>query len=345
MTDRQLATLNRRTLLQWGGLALAEAASGLSTAAWGQGSLRKLNVQIDYLETIDYSGFFAAQQQGYANQLGVDLVVVPGGPQIDAIQSVAGGSAPVGTTPTLGRVALARAAGVPVKAIATICQKNPAGLISLAKAPIRQPKDAIGKRIGLQAAARAAWAQVAAVNGIKEDQVTTVPVSFDPTPLLSGQVDGFWGTQVNQQLALKLRGIETTMMLRADIGCPEFFLVLFAMEDFIAKERDLIVRWLKASIRGTQYWRANPDKMAEFVVSRAPALKMNLAHVKAQAVAELDFVAPPGSSMRLMEIDPAQATKAISQLADIGQLTKPMKLSDVFDPSLLEAAYGGLRAL
>src|SRR5438045_2455754 len=84
--------------------------------------------------------------------------------------------------------------------------------------PIPTPtaKDAVGKKIGLQSGARGPWATILSLSGLKESDMTIVPVQFDPTPLVQGQVDGFWAFAFNQPLVLQAQGLDTVFMTAFD---------------------------------------------------------------------------------------------------------------------------------
>jgi ABC-type nitrate/sulfonate/bicarbonate transport system substrate-binding protein len=200
----------------------------------------------------------------------------------------------------------------------------------------------VGKRIGLQGGARLPWSIILAANGLSEDQMTIVPVAGDVTPLVSKQVDGFWGTAVNQHIALEQRGIPNHIMTRSEAGAPEHFGVLFAMEDALGQRRDDIVNWLQAVIEGERYYMANTDEVAEYIVTRSPALQLDPAQQKAQVAAEAGFVNVPGKDLPLLRIDAEGAAKAIGQLAGQGQLPADVGLEDILVDDLLDEAYARL---
>ena len=164
------------------------------TAAPTAMPIEDVSIQLDWIETIGWGPFFAAEQQGYATEVGLKQIFIPGGPQVDPLQAIAGGSAPIGITGGLNQLVLARSNGLPLKGFGAMTQRLPFGLISLSDNPITTPQDAIGKRVGLQTGARSTWALILAANNMTEDQMTIVSVGVDPTPLVNGEVDGYWGT-------------------------------------------------------------------------------------------------------------------------------------------------------
>ncbi|MCZ4142775.1 myristoyl transferase, partial [Escherichia coli] len=73
-------------------------------------------------------GLYAAKEQGYYNEAGLDMTIQAGGPQVSPTQIVASGKAQFGLA-TADQLLVAREEGIPLVAIATIFQKSPQGLM------------------------------------------------------------------------------------------------------------------------------------------------------------------------------------------------------------------------
>ena len=112
------------------------------------------------MQNVEFAGSIAADTQGYLKNVNVTQELLAFGPNVQPVTVVAGGSALAGVIGGADTFLKARASGIPVVAIGTMYQKAPSGLLSLAKNPIRTPKDAVGKKIGLQTGARGPWATI-----------------------------------------------------------------------------------------------------------------------------------------------------------------------------------------
>src|SRR5215217_1294710 len=123
------ALTRRHFMALAGGGVLAAGSFGRVLA---QSEAVDLTVQLNWLETADFAPAFAAELKGFDVARGVRQTFNPGGPQVDPIQSVAGGAAPVGIVASVGQAALARANGIPLKILAAFNRSSPIGLISLA---------------------------------------------------------------------------------------------------------------------------------------------------------------------------------------------------------------------
>jgi NitT/TauT family transport system substrate-binding protein len=327
---------NRRQMLALGGAgAVLAATGGLARAQQAV----DFPVQLNWIETGDFAALFAAEQQGFDVAHGIKQSFVPGGPQVDPVQSVAGGTALVGLGGAITQCALARANGIPVKVIGAVFRSSPVGIISLAANPIKTPQDAVGKRIGLQGGARLPWSIILKEAGLSEDQMTIVPVAGDITPLVSGQIDGYWGTAVNQHITLKLQGIDNHIMTRNTIGAPEHFLTIFAMESTLAERGDDVVAWLKALMEGQQYVIDHPAEAAAYVVERSPSLQLNPEQQRQQVAGSLEFIQPAGRDLPLLEVDMEGAQIALDQISAMDMLPTPITLDDLVDTSFVERAH------
>ena len=112
---------------------------------------------------------------------------------------------------------LARSAGIPVKCIAAGYQQHPFTYFSLAKDPIRTPKDMIGKTIATQPTAKILLKALLAKNGIAASDVKVVNMGGDMNQLLTGQASAVTGWLTNAN-ALKILGPDRVDMKLWDAG-------------------------------------------------------------------------------------------------------------------------------
>src|SRR5258706_1766347 len=114
----------------------------------------KTPVSIHLAWTHEYSSasFYAAEKNGHFAAQNLDVRLDVGGfsskGYIDPIAQVVNGTVDFGVT---GATAIiqARAQGQPVVGIATILQRSPLAILSLANSGIRRPQDLIGRRVAV----------------------------------------------------------------------------------------------------------------------------------------------------------------------------------------------------
>lgn len=131
----------------WIMLAMAEPVRAEAEAA--QVHLRTVRVQLKWQHQFQFAGFYAAIEQGYFRDAGLDVRLIEGGPDIDPSKVVTEGRADfgVGTSSLI----LDRAKGLPVVALAAILQHSPFVLAVRPDAGIDSPKDLQGHSLMLEA--------------------------------------------------------------------------------------------------------------------------------------------------------------------------------------------------
>src|SRR4029079_4595388 len=103
--------------------------------------------------------------------------------------------------------------GAPIKIIGAQYQKNPIGVVSLAKNNINEPKDLIGKTLASPSQNFLTVDAMLKMNDIPQDAVKVVPYQFDPTPLIKGEVDATIDFVLNVPYAIKEAGEEPSSFL------------------------------------------------------------------------------------------------------------------------------------
>ncbi|MSZ78164.1 MAG: ABC transporter substrate-binding protein [Actinobacteria bacterium] len=239
------------------------SATGASADAGGA----DLTVQLSWIKNAEFAGEFMADTNGYYTDAGFGKVTLNAGP--GATESlVLSGDADFGLTNavTVGQVVAEEDA--PLKIIGTTYQKNPFTILSLADGGnILTPEDLIGKRIGVQAGGNETlFDALLAANGIDPDDVTKVPVEYDPAPLINGDVDGFLAYVTNESIIVESEGYPVSNLLFADNGLPFVAESIVATDQTIAEKPELVKAFLKAEIQGWKDACADVEEGARLAV-------------------------------------------------------------------------------
>ncbi|MGO7830520.1 ABC transporter substrate-binding protein, partial [Rhizobium johnstonii] len=84
-----------------------------------------VKMKLGWLVSNGVIGEVVAQKKGLFKEKGVEMEIVPGGPNVDGVAGVAAGQSTLGQISSSPSVMLARSAGIPVKAFLAGYQKNP----------------------------------------------------------------------------------------------------------------------------------------------------------------------------------------------------------------------------
>ena len=269
MTHRDIS---RRSVVQGLGAAagLASAGSFLSVGP-ARAADFKIRMQLGWLASNGILGEVMADKMGYFAEEGLELEIVPGGPNIDGVASVASGAnnfASISSSPSL---MLARSAGLPIKCVAAGYQKHPFTYFSLTGNPIRTPKDMVGKKIGTQGTAQILLRALLAKNGISEDDVEVVVMGSDMAALKAGQVDAVTGWQTNVG-ALSVLGDERVDLMLWDAGIQLYANPYYTTDSVLGEHGDKITAAIRAIARGWGAVHADPEAGVNALVERYPNL-------------------------------------------------------------------------
>jgi ABC-type nitrate/sulfonate/bicarbonate transport system substrate-binding protein len=250
-------------LLGTGGMSAFLAACGSSSkpassstpTSSGAKDLGQLTFQLSWIKNVEFAGEYIADTNGYYTDAGFSKVtLLSGGPGVAQDSIVAAGKALVCiSAPDITSSAIKN--GAPLVTIGAQYQKNPFCVMSAASKPINTPADMAGKKIGVQATNEAVWNAFLKANKIDPGSITKVPVQFDPTPLTTGEVDGWFSFVTNEPNDLKFnKKFDTATFLLADYGYPLVSETYVVTKDTLSKNRDKVKALLVADIKG---WHEN----------------------------------------------------------------------------------------
>jgi ABC-type nitrate/sulfonate/bicarbonate transport system substrate-binding protein len=144
--------------------------------------------------------------------------------------------------------------GAKFKIIGAQYQKNPIGIVSLAKNPIKTPQDLIGKTLAVPPVNVISVEAMLKLSGVDKAQVNIVPYAYDPTPLIAGEIDASLDFTTNVPYTIKTKGEEATSFLLYDFGYTTYNDTVVVTEETLKTKRKELVAWLRASRKG---WEEN----------------------------------------------------------------------------------------
>ncbi len=270
---KTIPEMDRRQFLQGMGAAAGLAATGtFLTVAPAKADTFTIRLQLGWLASNGIMGEVAADKLGYFAEEGLALEIVPGGPNIDGVASVASGANNFGSISSSPSLMLARSAGIPIKCVAAGYQQHPFTYFSLAdKGNVRTPQDLIGKKVATQGTARILLRALLAKNGISEDQVEVSVMGGDMGPLLTGQVDVATGWKTNVG-ALSVLGEGRVDMTLWDSGIQLYANPYYTTDEMLAEHGDKIAGAIRAISRGWGWVHGNPEGGVDALVERYPNL-------------------------------------------------------------------------
>jgi NitT/TauT family transport system substrate-binding protein len=233
--------------------------------------LEEVTVQLQWTHQAEFAGFYAADQNGYYTEEGLKVTFLAGGPEVDNLAAIIGGQAQFGTA-TADQLMVSRAGGQPLKAIAVVYRRSPTVFYTLPDSGITGPQEFAGKTIRVPSTIVATLHAMTARVGVSPDQYTEVNLPSDDAMFLTGEVPVWGGYLTVMAVSLQQAGYYPNLIYPDDYGVHFCGDVIVTTDDLIANHPDLLLRFLRASLRGWQWAIENPAEAGPLALKYDPAL-------------------------------------------------------------------------
>lgn len=127
--------------------------SALTPAFAADKPLFKITVQLDWVAEPEHGGFYQAQARGFFKEEGLDVILIPGGPNAFVMPKISTRQADIGQADSTSTL-LQQAEGLPIVQFAAVFQDDPSGLLVNAASAVQKFEDLQGKTV----IARPEWA-------------------------------------------------------------------------------------------------------------------------------------------------------------------------------------------
>ncbi|CAN7671005.1 ABC transporter substrate-binding protein [Phyllobacterium sp. LjRoot231] len=230
-----------------------------------------ISLRLPWLLNVQSAGYVIAKEKGFYQDAGLNVDIMPGGPNLNSTALVASGANTFGTN-DVGQILLGVANGMDIVMVGACFQRHPAGVISLEKSAIKTPADLIGKTLAYNEGGP--WTMTKAMlakAGVPLDKLKLV-VSPSTELLVNGSVDAKTDFVINEAVALDLQGHKTSALLPSDFGIDTYAEVIFAARQTVEENPDLVKRFVAATQRGYDYAYAHKDETVKAVVALSSQL-------------------------------------------------------------------------
>lgn len=313
------------------------SASSASTSA----PLEKITLQLKWLPQSQFMGYYVAKEKGYYQEQGIDIEILPGGSDIIPEQQVYNGVADIGVT-WVSSLMKYQDQGWGLTEAAQIFQKSALLLVSKAKSGIKTPADLKDKKIGSWFGGNEyeLFALIESAGLDREKDLKLVQQDYTMDQLINDEVDAASAMTYNEYGLLLEAGIPESDLSKLDMNDQGVAMLedcLFVNSEWLSKNEDLMVRFLKASIKGWAEACSDPEAAGNVVFNVDKSVSLEHQVYMAKEVAKL--VVPEGfDAANIGLID----SNAIKQTADYalkyGLLTKAADLTKCANPKYWEQA-------
>ncbi|MEM9009939.1 MAG: ABC transporter substrate-binding protein [Pseudomonadota bacterium] len=252
--------------------AVVGALSLTAAPAMAQDEVR---LQLQWVTQAQFAGYYVALDNGYYEEEGLDVTILPGGPDIAPPQVLAGGGADVMLNWMPSALA-AREKGLPVVNIAQPFKSSGLMLTCWKDTGITSPEDFRGRTIGVWFFGNEypflSWmSQLGIPTDGGEEGVTVLKQGFNVDPLLQRQADCISTMTYNEYWQVIDAGVSPDELITfkyEDQGVATLEDGIYVLEERLEDPEfvDAMARFVRASMRGWKWAEENPDDAALIVL-------------------------------------------------------------------------------
>lgn len=268
-------------------LALAGCSSSGSDDSTdsASGELTPVTLQLQWFAQAQFAGYYAALDQGYYEDEGLDVTILEGGADIVPQDVLSGGDADYAIS-WVPKVLGSIEQGAEITDVAQIFERSATTQISMKDKNITTAADLEGKKVGSWGYGNE-WELFAGMQkaGVDASKIDLVQQAFDMNGFLAGDIDAAQAMTYNEYAQV----LESVNPATGELFTPDDLNVIDWNKEGTAMLQDAIwadsakladddayadqtVKFIKASIKGWIYAKDNPEEAAAIVTAAGSTL-------------------------------------------------------------------------
>jgi NitT/TauT family transport system substrate-binding protein len=248
-----------------GGLAIL---LGLQASASAETALDKVSFGTNWVAEAEHGGFFQAVADGTYKAYGLDVTIVPGGPNVNNRTLLIAGKLDFFMTANTLQSFDAVAHEVPVVAIAAIFQKDPQVFLAHPESGVTRLEDLKKLTLFVSKEGVASYFQwLKSEHGFSEAKIK--PYTFNPQPFLVDQKSAMQGYVTSEPFVVEQKAkFKPTVLLLADYGFDGYSTLIETRREMAEKKPDLVQRFVDASIIGWYNYLYGDNKPGNAMINQ-----------------------------------------------------------------------------
>ncbi|WP_178861572.1 diguanylate cyclase domain-containing protein [Thiomicrorhabdus cannonii] len=259
-----------------------------SYASAASAELTPVKLQLKWHHQFQFAGYYAALEQGYYRDAGLDVTLLEAQAGKDPIRTVLSGEAQFGVGTS--ELMLNAYHGDPVVVLAAIMQHSPLALAVLKTSGISNIHQLASQALMIEPNSSELFAYFKN-EGIQTERLKLVPHSLQTQDLLEGRVKGMSVYSTDETFGFDSNGIEYTLFSPSMSGIDFYGDNLFTTQTLFDRNPELVARFRQASLDGWKYAMRHPDEMVELILSKYTQRK-SPAHLRYEAQKMYELMRP-----------------------------------------------------
>jgi len=237
----------------------------------GAQTLDKVTFGTNWVAEAEHGGFYQALADGTYRKYGLDVTIVPGGPQINNRILLAVGKLDFFMSANTLQSFDAVEQKVPTLAVAAMFQKDPQVLIAHPDVGVASFKDLKNLTVFISKEGMVSYFQWLKAE-YKFSDAKVKPYTFNAQPFLADKMSAMEGYVTSEPFAIeKQTGIKPKVFLLADQGFSSYSTLIETRRDLVENKPDLVQRFVDASIIGWYHYLYGDNTAANALIKKQNA--------------------------------------------------------------------------
>lgn len=231
-------------------LTLLGMVSGVWTGPAAAQTLDKVSFGTNWVAQAEHGGFFQAVADGTYKKYGLDVTIVPGGPNVNNRILMISAKIDFFMSANSLQTFDAVANNIPTVAVASMFQKDPQVLLAHPESNVKKLEDLKPLTLFISKEGIVSYFQwLRSEYGFDEAKVK--PYTFNPQPFLADKKSAMQGYVSSEPFSVeKVGGFKPTIVLLADHGFNTYSTLIETRRELAETKPDLVQRFVDASAIG-----------------------------------------------------------------------------------------------
>jgi len=296
----------------------------------------------NWLAQAEHGGFYQALADGTYARYGLDVTILPGGPQKNNRLALAAGKADFYMGDNLIGEFSALAENVPIVTVAALFQKDPLVFMSHPGAGFDRFEDLPRAKafVGL-ATLTTVWPWMEKKWGFSRDRVATY--NFNSAPFIADKNSIQQGYATSEPFAIEREGgFKPNVFLLADYGYETYATTIETRRDILEQRPDMVRRFVEASILGWVHYLHGDNRAANELIKREnpdmddAQIAFSIAQMKAFGIVESGDALTRGVGA----MDKARIARFYRDMAEAGAVPAGLDIAPGFDDRFVNKGLG-----
>jgi ABC-type nitrate/sulfonate/bicarbonate transport system substrate-binding protein len=241
----------------------------------GSNNLKKVTIQLSWFDQFQFAGYYMAKEQGFYEELGLDVEIIPFEFGIDIPKSVNDGSIDF----AVGRetLILEKINNKNIVALYALFQASPLILLTTKESKIEKITDFVDKKVmtTIDDASEVSIKSMITANKVYLSQLTFLKHTHNIEDLVNKNTDVMSGYISKAPFELQQMGIPYNAFSPQDYGFDMYSDFLYTNNTLLTNDLKTVTDFKKASLKGWEYAFSNIEQSVESILKKYNAQNLS----------------------------------------------------------------------